>query len=121
MKKIFTSSLAFLALTLSFCTSSKQTTSSNSGTEVTKVPTVTYLANIQPIVTNNCAPCHFPPKGNKKPLDNYADVRSEVNDILARIQLNPGEPGFMPPRHPKLSDADIQAFKTWKAEGTPEK
>ena len=118
MKKIFICSFAFLALSLSFCTSSKQTTS---GTETKKAPTVTYLNNIQPIVSNNCAPCHFPPKGSKKPLDNYADVRSEIDDIISRIQLNPGEHGYMPAKRPKLSDADIQAFKTWKAEGTPEK
>jgi hypothetical protein len=118
MKKLFAFSFTSLALALSFCTSSKQTTS---GTEVTQTPTVTYLADIQPIVTNNCGPCHFPPKGSKKPLDNYADVRSEIDDIIARIQLNPGERGFMPAKHPKLPDTTIQAFKTWKEEGTPEK
>ena len=119
MKKLVALSFSALALALTFCTSSKQT--STSSAEVTKAPTVTYLADIQPIVTSNCGPCHVPPKGNKKPLDNYADVKSEVDDIIARIELNPGDKGFMPARHPKLPDATIQAFKTWKAEGTPEK
>src|SRR5436189_3898287 len=109
MKKLFIFSLSFMALALGFCTSSKKT--SGSSTETTKKATVTYLANIQPIVNNNCGPCHFPPKGNKKPLDNYADVKSEVDDIISRIQLNPEDRGFMPARHPKLSDTDIQAFK----------
>ena len=118
MKKLVVLSFSVLAAALSFCTSSKQTTS---GTETKKAPTVTYLTNIQPIVSNNCGPCHFTPKGSKKPLDNYADVRSEIDDIISRIQLNPGEHGYMPAKRPKLSDADIQAFKTWKAEGTPEK
>ena len=119
MKKLVCHSFSALALVLSFCTSSKQTTSGT--TDVTKAPTVTYVTDIQPIMTSQCGPCHFPPKGNKKPLDNYADVKSEVDDIIARIQLNPGEKGFMPAKHPKLSDETIQTIKTWKAEGTPEK
>ena len=119
MKKLAVLSFGILAATLSFCTSSKQPASS--AEDVTKAPTVTYLADIQPIVTTHCAPCHFPPKGNKKPLDNYADVKSEIDDIIARIELNPGEKGFMPAKHPKLPDATIQLFKTWKAEGLAEK
>ena len=121
MKKVIALSFSALALALSFCTSSKKTTTTTSSPDATKKPTVTYLADIQPIMTNNCGPCHFPPKGNKKPLDNYADVKSEVDDIIKRIQLNPEDHGFMPARHPKLSDATIQTIKNWKAEGTPEK
>ena len=119
MKKLVCFSFSILALALSFCTSSKQV--STTATDVTKAPTVTYLADIQPIVAANCAPCHFPPKGNKGPLDNYQDVKAEIDDIITRIQLNPGDKGFMPAKHPKLPDATIQAFKTWKAEGTPKK
>ncbi len=118
MKKLTFPAFSVLAAALSFCTSTKQTTT---GTDVTQTPTVTYLNDIKPIVAANCAPCHFPPKGNKGPLDNYQDVKAEINDIIARIQLNPGEKGFMPAKHPKLPEATIQAFKTWKAEGTPEK
>src|SRR5688572_33075896 len=86
MKKLVGLSFSVLAAALSFCTSSKQTTST---TDVTKTPTVTYLTDIQPIVSAHCAPCHFPPKGNKEPLDNYEDVKAEIDDIIARIELNP--------------------------------
>ena len=118
MKNLVIPSLLVLALTLSFCTSTKQTPAS---TDTTKPPTVTYLTNIKPIVTTQCAPCHFPPKGSKQPLDNYADVKAEIDDIIARIQLHPGEKGYMPAKRPRLSEETIQLFKTWKAEGTPEK
>lgn len=118
MKKIVGLSFSVLALSLTFCKSSKETTTS---TNTKQAPTVTYLQDIQPIMAANCAPCHFPPKGNKKPLDNYADVKAEVDDIIKRIQLNPGDHGYMPAKRPKLSDETIQTIKTWKAEGTPEK
>lgn len=117
MKKILAFSFSALALALSFCTASRQTPAP----EAAKAPTVTYLADIQPIITAQCAPCHFPPKGNKKPLDTYADVKAEADDIIARIQLHPGDKGFMPAKRPRLSEETIQLFKTWKAEGLAEK
>ena len=119
MKKVFALPLLFLALGLNYCTSSKQPAASTG--ESNKVATVTYLTEIKPIVSSNCGPCHMPPGGSKKPLDTYASVKSEINDIISRIQLNPGEQGFMPARHPKLSEETIQKFRTWRDEGMAEK
>jgi hypothetical protein len=119
MKNLFPIPFLFLAFGLAFCTSSKKTTANSTST--TKTASVTYLKDIQPIVANTCAPCHFPPDGNKKPLNDYESVKSEINDIITRIQLNPGDRGFMPARHPKLPEASIQAFVKWKEEGLAEK
>jgi hypothetical protein len=104
--------LAF-ALFLQFCSSSKKAASTTAA--------VTYEANIQPVVMSSCSPCHIPGKGNKKPLDTYTAVSSTVDDIITRIQKNPGEKGFMPAMHPKLPDSTINAFIAWKQGGLLEK
>ncbi|HEX8462028.1 MAG TPA: hypothetical protein VF623_11380 [Segetibacter sp.] len=110
MKKLCFLLLAFsFALTLQFCSSAKKS--------VAAIPKVTYMGNIAPLVQSSCAPCHFPPKGNKKPYDTYVRVKSDIDEILVRIQKNPDEKGFMPMRHPKLSDSTINVIRQWKADG----
>ena len=82
----------------------------------------TYETNIQTLVMNNCTPCHIPAKGgNKKAYDNFANVKSDIDEIIRRVELNPGDKGFMPFKHPKLSDSTIMVFKQWKADGMLEK
>ena len=78
----------------------------------------TYEANVKTVVEEHCSPCHIPVKGgNKKPYDNFANVKSDIDDILRRVQLNPGERGFMPFKKAKLSDSTINVFKKWKDDG----
>lgn len=116
MKKIVLSMLVLGAvMVFTYCSSSRKTAAASAK--------VNYQANIMPVVQANCAPCHFPDKGGrKKPLDNYASVSSQIDDILRRIQLAPGTRGFMPDRKPnKLTDAEINAFVQWKADGLIEK
>lgn len=114
MKKISLLSFVVIAvIVFSYCSPSKNATAS-----AMKTTAVNYETNIAPIVATNCAPCHFPDKGgNKKPLDSYNTVNSQIDDILRRIQLNPSEKGFMPNRHAKLSDSTITVFKQWKTQG----
>jgi hypothetical protein len=114
MKKIATLAIFATALIcFSNCHSSKKATASKAH--------VTYEANIRPLVEANCAPCHFPDKnGMKKPLNSYTAVRDNIDSMLWRIQLNPTDKGFMPFKHPKLSDSTITVFKQWKDNGTPE-
>jgi hypothetical protein len=114
--------LAMAAITvavvlLSNCHSTKKTT-----TETTAAaPKVTYESSVQSLVSNNCSPCHFPTKGgNKKPFDSYEAVRSNIDSMLYRIQLNPTDNGFMPFKRPKLSDSTISVFKEWRDAGTPQ-
>jgi hypothetical protein len=82
----------------------------------------TYETHIQTLVMNNCSPCHIPAKGgNKKPYDNFANVKSDIDEMIRRVELNPGDKGFMPFKRAKLSDSTIAVFKQWKADGMLEK
>jgi nitrate/TMAO reductase-like tetraheme cytochrome c subunit len=100
---------------LAYCSTSKkvQSTSANSAK-------ITYAANVQPVIAATCSPCHIPPEGKKKPYDNYNAVKNDIDEILVRVQKNPGEKGFMPARHPKLPDSTIQMLAQWKKDGLPE-
>ena len=108
MKKLSLLFLIAVVIALPFCKTSKKAASGS---------TVTYEANIQPLIMANCSPCHFPPKGNKKPLDNYDGVKEEIADILERVRKTPGDKGFMPFKHDKLSDSTINVFVQWKNGG----
>lgn len=112
MKKIVLLSTMIIAvLAFSYCSSSRKATAA--------IPKLTaYDADVAPIMMANCTPCHFPAKGgNKKVLDNYTSVSSQIDEVLRRIQLNPTDRGFMPNKHPKLTDSTIAVFKQWKADG----
>src|SRR5689334_20229145 len=62
--------LGSAALILSNCGPSKKATAS--------VPKLTYEGNLQAVIVANCSPCHIPSKGgNKRPYDNYANVKSD--------------------------------------------
>jgi hypothetical protein len=78
---------------------------------------------MQADVVANCSPCHIPAKGgNKKPYDNFANVKTDIDEIIRRIELEPSARGFMPFRkNAKLSDSTIAVFKQWKADGLLEK
>ena len=114
MKKYLILAGLFLAgFVLSNCPSSRKATAS--------ARKVTYTMDIQPLVAANCTPCHFPDKnGMKKPLNSYTAVKDNIDSMLYRIQLNPTDKGFMPFKHPKLSDSVITVFKQWRDNGAPE-
>lgn len=78
---------------------------------------VSYTSNVQPLIAGNCSPCHMPPDGNKKALNSYIAVKGEIDEILSRVQKSPDEKGFMPFKHPKLSDSTIQVLVQWKSDG----
>lgn len=84
-------------------------------------PLVTYNNDIHTLVMDNCAPCHIPEKGGKKlPLDNYTATKENIADIVTRIELHPGDKGFMPFKRARLSDSTIAVFRQWKAQGMAE-
>ena len=112
MRKNLVILLLSVSIVLSFCTSSKKSQST-----AAVASKVTYVANVQPIVAGSCSPCHIPPQGNKKPYNSYATVKADIDEIINRIQKNPGEKGFMPMRHPKLADSTILVFVNWKKDG----
>jgi hypothetical protein len=82
---------------------------------------VSYAVGVKSIVAANCSPCHIPAQGgNKKALDNYDALKANIDDVIRRIELNPTDMGFMPFKHPKLSDSTIAVFKQWRDAGMPE-
>lgn len=122
MRKIYVSlCIVCAAVAFTYCSSTKN--AGTAKTETRPVPKKTnYQDNVMAILQTQCTPCHFPDKGgNKKALDTYTAVSSQVDEVLRRIQLQPNERGFMPRSHPRLSDSAINVIKTWKAEGLLEK
>jgi hypothetical protein len=113
MKKYLTITLIITTVTIfSNCHTAKKAQAE------TAVPKLTYETDIQNLVSANCTPCHFPSKGgNKKPFDSYDAVHANIDSMIARIQLNPGQKGFMPFKKSKLSDSVINVFKQWRAQG----
>lgn len=93
-----------------FCSSSKKAHKSTAAA-------ATYTSSVQNIVATNCSPCHVGSGARQKRLDNYEALKNNIDEILRRIQLNPGDKGFMPMRHPKLPDSTIQVFVNWKNNG----
>jgi len=120
MKKFFVMAGVIVAvLLLSNCHTAKKT--ANKTTAAPTVAAVTYHSNIESLVANNCSPCHFPAKGgNKKPFDSYDAARANIDSMIARIELNPGDKRFMPFKRAKLSDTTINLFKQWRDSGAPQ-
>jgi len=113
MKKILFFALFFATVAVfEFCTGSKKAQRS--------APKATYTANVQNIISGSCSPCHVGAGARQKKLDSYDAAKTNIDDIIRRIQLNPSDKGFMPFRHPKLSDSTIQVFINWREAGTPQ-
>jgi hypothetical protein len=113
MKRLCIALIVVLGFVFTYCSSGKKAAAAK------QVP-ITYMADIAPLMTTHCTPCHFPPRGNKKPLNTYAAVKDEIDEVIERIRLNPTDKGFMPMKHPKLSDSTINVFVQWKATGLKE-
>ena len=119
MKIVFyyLTALSFI-ICFAYCSSSKK---------IASIPAppllkTTYVSNVQSIVAQKCSPCHFPEKGgNKAPLNTKASLAEEIDNVISRIEMHPGDNGFMPFRQQRLSDSLINVFKKWKADGLVEK
>jgi uncharacterized membrane protein len=119
MKKLLIlASIVAIVFAFANCNSAKKTAGATPSAAKS-----TYEGNVQMTIMANCSPCHIPAKGgNKKAYDNYANVKSDIDEIIRRIELNPGEKGFMPFRKStRLSDSTIAIFKKWRDDGVMEK
>ena len=115
MKKLTLLGLILVSVCiLPYCKTTKQAAG--------KPKSVTYTADVAPILADRCTPCHFPESGKKKFLDTYAAVQTNIDDILMRVQLPKEDPKFMPFKSKKepLSDSLIMVLKTWKETGMTE-
>ena len=85
----------------------------------TVVPKSTYTADLSVVIMNNCVPCHIPAKGGfKKSYDNYANVKTDINEMIRRIELSPTDKGFMPfKKKERLPDSTVAKFKKWRDDG----
>ena len=82
--------------------------------------TLTYEANIKPIMGNNCLGCHRSPPVNGAPfsLDTYERVKdqTENGNLLGAMNRQTGEPAAMPPTG-RLPQATIDLIAQWADEG----
>jgi hypothetical protein len=85
-------------------------------------PTLHYASDIAPMLKVSCAPCHFPPGGNKDPLNTYAAVKHSIEHVIERVKLAPSAMGFMPfqSKKPVLSADQIKTLEAWQKAGMPE-
>ncbi|MBW8524765.1 hypothetical protein K0U91_08990 [Chryseobacterium chendengshani] len=78
---------------------------------------VKFAADIKPIVDANCIICHSPGgSASFQPLNNYNQVKTNIDNILDRIQRPNGDPQKMP-QGGSLSASQINLFIKWKADG----
>ncbi len=105
--------MLFGTLFLTYCSSTKKASA--------PIAALTYYdTDVKSLIEAKCSPCHIPAKGgNKEALDTYESAKDHIDIMLTRIQLSPGEKGFMPFKHSKLSDSAINVFKQWKTDGLP--
>ncbi|MGC4100655.1 hypothetical protein [Ferruginibacter sp.] len=83
---------------------------------------VSFEKDVMPIMQARCTPCHFPPEGRKKPLNNYETVKAGIADVIARVKLPQEANGFMPFKNkkPPLSDSLINVLVQWQQQGMPQ-
>ena len=110
MKIYFVFALLIAAVVFSNCHSTKKAASES--------PKLSFENDVHALVTANCSPCHIPEKGGRMPaFDSYEKVKTNIDSIIARIELQPGQKGFMPFKRARLSDSTINVFKQWRAGG----
>lgn len=119
MKRIII--LATLASIFIFMACSKKSVPGKTASETAKVKATTYTADVLPLIQMKCTPCHLPTKGGfKANFENYASAAKYGADMVTRVQLNPGDKGFMPFKHEKLTAEEIAVFKKWVDGGMTE-
>jgi len=89
--------------------------------DATPIPeTVTYVADVKPIIDNNCIICHSnpPQNGAPMPLVTYENVKNAVENrnLIGRISSN--DPAFlMPFGGPRLPQDLIDIIIQWNEGG----
>lgn len=119
MKKIY----LLLILLISLGTFSCASDSFSDLVEIDEGPNetpVNFVDDIQPIMNNNCLPCHGNPPINGAPisLTTFEEVMASTeNNLIDRISLQPGQGGFMPLGGARLPQNLIDLIIQWRDEG----
>lgn len=111
MKKMI---LATLGLMIIVACSRKITSTTSTA------PRVTYAADVKSIIDTKCTPCHIPSQGGKvTSLDGYANARTNISEMIIRVQLDSTHAKFMPFKNkkPRLTETEIATLKNWQAGG----
>ena len=77
---------------------------------------VTYEKAIAPLIKLKCSGCHSTANksfGDDLVLDNYDNVKSNIEDIYVSVKQDAGTDYPMPKNAHKLSDCAIDNFKKW--------
>lgn len=80
---------------------------------------VTYAKSIAPILSDNCVSCHgstFKATGGGVRLDNYDDVKSNLENVIGAINHSDVN-SPMPKNSAKLSDCKLKQFDIWNKAG----
>ena len=84
-------------------------------------PVVSFDKDVVPILQARCTPCHFPPNGNKEPLNTYDAVKKNFANVIMRVKLSPTDGKFMPwkGKKPALNDSLINVLAQWAVQNMP--
>ena len=95
--------------------------SSKKASKAPAVATVSFEKQVLPIMQSSCTPCHFPPGGNKAPLDTYDAVKGHISDVIARVKLPVTDAKFMPfkSKKPALTTDQIAVLEEWQKQNMP--
>ena len=119
MKHIFAA--VTLVTLFIFISCARKTVPSANTSEAPKIKVTSYTADVLPLLQSKCTPCHLPSKGGfKANFEIYTSAIKYAADMVTRVQFNPGEKGFMPFKHEKLSAEEIAVFKKWVEGGMTE-
>ena len=112
MQQMLFFGLAVLTITVfSFCSSCEKAA-------VAVEPATNYETKVAKLVTGHRSACHIPAKGvNKLALNTCSAVWDNIVAVIARIEKNPGEKGFMPFKNDKLPGVTTAVLKERKAGG----
>ncbi len=85
-------------------------------------PTVTYLANVGPVLNTHCLACHgtttYANLGGNLNLATYAGVKAVAdNGVLLKSIKHEAGASEMPKNSPMLSACDIEIISKWVAAG----
>lgn len=89
--------------------------------DATPIPeTITYVADVKPIIDNNCIICHSnpPQNGAPMPLVTFENVREAVQNRNLIGRISSDDPAFsMPFGGPKLPQNLIDIIIQWNEDG----